>query len=98
MRNDPAKKIIATVVIVVVVMSLLGAKKFWFLIVGMILLSGCIAYFTQTKCPSCQARGTLAHLHQRIDGDPDRRFRENPVLCRNCGWPQIPRIESPKIE
>lgn len=45
-----------------------------------------IAYLAMPQCPKCQARGTRRHLHQRVDGGPDRRYHYNPEVCGKCDW------------
>ena len=95
MRNDPAKALIGLAVFVLIGTAILGTNTFWLLIVGTVVLGGVIAYFSTSKCPSCEARGTLTHLHQRVDGGQDRRFSYNPVVCRKCDWPRTAKKSAP---
>lgn len=41
-------------------------------------------------CGHCGKKTEGVFLHRRIDGSPDRRYRENPVLCNRCLKPYQP--------
>lgn len=45
-----------------------------------------IWYLAQPPCPSCGARDRMRWRHQRVDGGPDRRYKDNRRLCGKCGW------------
>jgi ribosomal protein L40E len=42
------------------------------------------AFFLSQKCEKCGSRA-LRHLYIRIDGQPDRRYSYNPLVCHKCG-------------
>lgn len=46
-------------------------------------------YSNREPCPSCNSRAGRRWLHRRVDGGPDRRFRDNEAVCTQClaSWP-----------
>lgn len=48
-----------------------------------------IGWLVAPKCPSCEARFSARWQHQRKDGGPDLRFKDNRRFCSKCGdnWP-----------
>lgn len=46
---------------------------------------GVISYASLPECPFCHSKGSFAHRYRRVDGGPDRRFGNNPVVCLKCG-------------
>lgn len=63
---------------------------------GLALAAACGAYVLlynmRERCPSCESRAGRRWLHRRVDGGPDRRFRDNEAVCTKClaSWP-LPR-------
>jgi hypothetical protein len=53
---------------------------FAFLVVLAVLLP-----FTRKKCPACGKRGARFQ-HQRQDGQRDRRYSSNPLVCPSCKY------------
>ena len=35
-------------------------------------------------CKTCGHKGALVFFHRRIDGGPDRRYGNNPLVCPSC--------------
>lgn len=64
----------------------------------MLVLVGCVAFgaviallvyaawLLVPQCRQCQRRGTLRWHRERVNGGPDRRFRENFQYCQACGF------------
>jgi uncharacterized paraquat-inducible protein A len=45
-----------------------------------------VIHYTRTPCPSCERRWAGSRwLHANQDGGPDRRHKENALLCSGCG-------------
>jgi hypothetical protein len=42
-------------------------------------------YFIQHQCPSCLKRGAY-YMHAKKNGDRDRRYNINPLICPSCGY------------
>jgi len=45
-----------------------------------------LAYYSRPKCRQCQQRGTIRWHRERVNGGPDRRFRDNFQYCQACGF------------
>lgn len=45
-----------------------------------------VIHYSQRPCPRCRYRWTLTRRHVRKDGQPDRRYKHNPLDCSSCGW------------
>lgn len=59
------------------------------ILLGVLLVVGlmiAIGHFSSEPCPKCGTRGTVKHRHTKVDGGPDRRYKDNPKVCSNCGW------------
>lgn len=41
-------------------------------------------------CAYCGKKTGSIFQHRRIDGSPDRRYRDNPLLCNRCFKPYSP--------
>lgn len=42
------------------------------------------SYLSKPKCDRCDARA-LNFRHLRVDGQPDLRYKNNPIVCYKCG-------------
>lgn len=60
---------------------------FFILFFGLILAALFFLKLDETKpfCNNCNRKVRLRHLHQKIDGRPDLRYKHNPLICVNCG-------------
>lgn len=48
------------------------------------LVAGLAKWLSRPQCNSCRRRGGVRWLHQRVDGGPDRRYRDNERFCSHC--------------
>lgn len=62
-----------------------GVTLFWSLVGAGFLGIFVLTYLFMEKCPSCNSRGTLNYVHRRKDGQPDGRYKINPIRCSRCG-------------
>ena len=44
-----------------------------------------LIWFFRPQCGYCESRVGHRYTHSRIDGGPDRRYHNNPLICINCG-------------
>lgn len=57
---------------------------FWFSLLFLLLILFSIwAYLAKPKCRNCGSRA-LNYLHLRADGNPDLRYKDNPIFCYSC--------------
>ncbi len=49
------------------------------------------------RCPQCGKQRAF-HLHQRKGGGPTRRYKDNPLTCRACGWSELAERERTAAE
>jgi hypothetical protein len=85
MARSSGIALMATLFVIGSGISTLGAPLFWTLILSAFVALLVLAYLSMEKCPACNARGTLHHLHTRKDGKPDGRYKINPIKCSKCG-------------
>jgi S-DNA-T family DNA segregation ATPase FtsK/SpoIIIE len=52
--------------------------------------------FTRKKCPACGKRGARFQ-HQRQDGQRDRRYSYNPLVCPLCGYIGPEHLVAPHV-
>lgn len=69
----------------------------------LVILLGLLVHFSKAKCENCNARA-LDYMHLRVDGNPDLRYKNNPVVCYHCGateasikYDKIRRVEEHKV-
>lgn len=63
------------------------SKHAWAALLGAIFLLVSIICFARafaTPCPTCGAKFSARWLNQRVDGGPDRRYRDNWRICGKC--------------
>lgn len=44
-----------------------------------------LIYACADRCAGCGARWSIHHRHRRKDGGADLRFKDNPLVCHQCG-------------
>lgn len=54
-----------------------------FVVVCILLVGALLTALFGARCPRCNST-QVYYRHARKDGGPDRRYRNNPLLCRNC--------------
>lgn len=73
-----------------VISLIAGSWAVGVVILGMALMLSFLApafWYMRDPCPQCKERWTVRRrwLHERADGNPDRRFNDNYQLCSGCG-------------
>jgi len=60
---------------------------FLVLVFGLVLAVLFFLYSHEKKpfCNNCNTQVSPMHLHRKIDGRPDLRYKHNPLICVNCG-------------
>lgn len=85
MSKSGEMALIGTLLVIGSGISTFGASLFWTLVLSAVVALFVVAYISMEKCPACNARGTLHHIHVRKDGKPDGRYKINPIRCSKCG-------------
>lgn len=84
MRRDPILGGLVLVVLVGVAIASMPSA----VVVGIVALAIGLAFVlhhaTTEVCPSCSQRCRKRLRHTRVDGQADRRFSYNPVICSSC--------------
>jgi hypothetical protein len=85
----------------VIAVGMLGIKIFGETLFLVLLPCAVVAWYvfkyrTTPVCPSCHARGDFIYRHRRVDGGPDMRYHNNPLVCSKCGstWINVDSIKA----